>query len=144
MSNKEKDRAHFIWMEAIAETGDLSPCIRLLGIRLALHKSGQHGRCLRGLRNHSGKERGIRDRSAIRLVAKLKGLGWIKITRRGGREKANEYGFVIPDTVSTESLNSDRAESLFNDRRQSETVTSQVINSDQPGSRNSDPPGHKQ
>jgi hypothetical protein len=113
--SKNKDRAHFVWMECLAAAGDLSPALRLLGIRLALHRNLATGRCFVGYETLA-REVSILTRSAKKLVAQLERHGWIRIKRGGGREKANEYEFTIP-----EALNGVRVS-------ESETVSGEALN----------------
>ena len=74
--------------------------MRLLGLRLSMHKNMKTGRCFVGFEALAQEIAGER-RTTIRQVAKLEQAGWVKkISRGGGRKKANEYAFLIPETVS--------------------------------------------
>jgi hypothetical protein len=102
-ADRKRHRDHFVWQERVAAAADLSPTLRLLALRLALHLNLKSGRCFVG-HDTLAKGIGIERRSAMRLVAELERRGWLQVDRGGGRQKANGYRFIIPaETVTGES-----------------------------------------
>jgi hypothetical protein len=97
---RRRGRERHVWQERIAAAGGLSAGLRLLAIRLSMHKNLGTGRCFAGYEKLAA-ETLTTMRSAMRQIATLERLGWIAVTRGGGSGKANEYRFLIPETTET-------------------------------------------
>jgi hypothetical protein len=120
-----KQRERFFWMEQLAAS-DYTPFIKLVGLRIALHKNDDNGRCFAAY-DKLAERVNSKPRSVKRAMAVLARDGWINIKKGGGSGRANEYQ-LIPRAEKGDSPVTVCAKKTVT--REVKTVTQEVKNGD--------------
>jgi hypothetical protein len=99
-----KRREHFAWQEHVAARTDLTPAIKVVLLRLALHHNVKSDRCDPSYGTLAAGA-GVSERTAIRAIAEAESKGLIAVTRTtGGRHaNTNSFRFILPDGVTQPS-----------------------------------------
>jgi hypothetical protein len=96
-----KKREHFAWQEHVAARRDLKPAVKLVLLRLALHRNLETDRCDPSY-GTLAKGANVSERTAVRAITEGEQKGLISITRTtGGRyANTNSFRFTLPEGVT--------------------------------------------
>jgi hypothetical protein len=126
-----KDRDAF--SRAVLADVKLSHTARALIVRLALHLNIERQDCTVSY-DTLGKEVGVSERTAIRLLAGAEARGWLVIERTCGRGRCNNFRLLLPSEKVTSGCHPNEAEKVTLEchPKQPEKVTTQDGKGDNP------------